>query len=87
MGHKVQTRVVNEKSERVKADPEVTLIPSAKQGHSLLIGEMLNNQVKTYIRSVWDSGGRITSEPHTSEKDVCDCPSTEIYNQMRKIVQ
>jgi len=56
------------------------------------IGETLNNQVKTYIRSVRDSGGPITSligaslsEPHTSEKDVCDHPSTEIYDQMWKL--
>ena len=59
----------------------------------MLIGETLDNQVKTYIRPVRDSGDPIASligaslrEPHTSEKDVCDRPSTEIYDQMWKIV-
>ena len=30
--------------------------------------------------------GASLSKPHTSGKVVCDCPSTEIYDQMRKIV-
>ena len=30
--------------------------------------------------------GASLSEPHTSEKDVCGCPSAEIYDQMWKMV-
>lgn len=51
----------SKKRARGESDPEVTLIPSAKRGRPLLIGETLDNQVKAYIRSVRDSGGPITS--------------------------
>ena len=42
-------------------DPSVDVIPSAKRGCPLLLGETLDNQVKAYIRTVRDAGGPITN--------------------------
>ena len=42
-------------------DPSVDVIPSAKRGRPLLLGETLDNQVKAYIRTVRDAGGPITN--------------------------
>ena len=35
-------------------DPNVEVLPSAKRGRPLLIGETMDNQVKAYIGSVHD---------------------------------
>ena len=42
-------------------NPEVTILPLAKRGRPLLLGETLDNQVKAYIRFVRESGGPVTS--------------------------
>lgn len=41
--------------------PEVKVLPLAKRGRPLLLGETLDGQVKAYIRSICDEGGPITS--------------------------
>ena len=41
--------------------PEITVLPQAKRGRSLLIGEKLDSTVKAYVRSVREAGGVVTS--------------------------
>ena len=40
-----------------EVNQEVKILPLAKRGRPLLLGETLDNQVKAYIRSVRESGG------------------------------
>ena len=41
--------------------PEITVLPQAKRGRPLLIGEKLNSAVKAYVRSVREASGIVTS--------------------------
>ena len=41
--------------------PEITVLPQAKRGRPLLIGEKLDGAVKAYVRSVREADGIVTS--------------------------
>ena len=41
--------------------PEITVLPQAKRGRPLPIGEKLNSVVKAYVRNVCEAGGIVTS--------------------------
>ena len=41
--------------------PEITVLPQAKRGRPLLVGEKLDSAVKAYVRSVREAGGIVTS--------------------------
>ena len=44
-----------------EVNPEVKILSLAKRGCPLLLGETLDNHVKAYVRSVYGSGGPVTS--------------------------
>ena len=41
--------------------PEITVLPQAKRGRPLLIGEKLDSAVKAYVRKIREAGGIVTS--------------------------
>ena len=44
-----------------EVNPEVKILLLAKRGRPLLLGKMLDDQIKAYVRSVRDCGGPVTS--------------------------
>ena len=40
--------------------PEITVLPQAKRGHLLVIGEKLDGAVKAYVRGIHEAGGVVT---------------------------
>ena len=57
--------VTTYKREETKAGEEVSavpLLPVAKRGRPLLLGDTLDSEVKSFIRSVCEGGGLVTTE-------------------------
>ena len=43
-------------------NPDVQVLPTAKQGHLFSLGEKLGEQTQVYVRAVCDAGGVITTD-------------------------
>ena len=60
-------------------DPSVDVIPSAKRGRPLLLGETLDNQVKAYIRTVRGACGPITNAIVMAVGELLSVNLTPVY--------
>ena len=46
-----------ERKRKAGEEGTISLLPEAKLGHHLLLGDTLDSQVKAYVRSVREGGG------------------------------
>ena len=57
----IRSAYVSEVREKRTRDGDVTTLPCQRRGRHLLIGNVIDNQVQSYLKQVHDGGGVVTA--------------------------